>query len=427
LDLSPIDYAQTGIELRPGDPVCYIGNTFADRMQHHGWLETYIQHLHPDHELTFRNLGFAADELKTRPRSANFGDPNQWLTKCEADVVFCFFGYNEALRGDAGLKQFEKDLSELIDSMTAQKYNGKSAPRLVFFSPIGHENLKSPNLPDGSDNNANLKVYTESMQRICAAKQVPFVDLFNMSGGLYQRASEPLTMNGIHLLDRGNRTLAQSIIPKLFPGKTAPSDGTITQLREAVLDKNYHWFSRYRVVDGFNVYGGRSKLAWFDQSNADVMRREMEVFDVMTANRDRRVWAVATGSDLVVKDDNLPEELSVRPNKEGPLEGGAWPYLGAKEAISFEAPTEPGVYPYVCTYPGHWRRMYGALYVVPSFEQYQAQPDAYLAGLALPIKDTLLEQNTRGQQWTYDDLFADVKMPMGRSHEVGKASFKAAN
>ncbi len=61
--------------------------------------------------------------------------------------------------------------------------------------------------------------------------------------------------------------------------------------------------------------------------------REMEIFDVMTANRDRRINAIANGGDLEVKDDNIPAELSVKPNKEGPLEGGAWPYLGGEEAI----------------------------------------------------------------------------------------------
>jgi hypothetical protein len=65
-----------------------------------------------------------------------------------------------------------------------------------------------------------------------------------------------------------------------------------------VLDKNYHWFSRYRVVDEYNVFGGRSKLAWFGQSNADVMMREMEIFDVKTMNRDRKVWAVAKGRNV---------------------------------------------------------------------------------------------------------------------------------
>ena len=83
----------------------------------------------------------------------------------------------------------------------------------------------------------------------------------------------------------------------------------------------------------YNVFGGRSKLAWFNQSNADVMMREMEMFDVMTNNRDVHIFSIATGKPQPLKDDNLPQDLSVRPNKIGPLENGAWPYLGGKEAI----------------------------------------------------------------------------------------------
>src|SRR5262249_37625880 len=29
--------------IRPGDRICLIGNTLADRMQHFGWLETFLQ------------------------------------------------------------------------------------------------------------------------------------------------------------------------------------------------------------------------------------------------------------------------------------------------------------------------------------------------------------------------------------------------
>ena len=52
---------------------------------------------------------------------------------------------------------------------------------------------------------------------------------------------------------------------------------------------------------------------------------------------------------------------------------------GDSQALSFEAPKAPGMYPYVCTYPGHWRRMYGALYVVENLEEYEADPAGYLA------------------------------------------------
>jgi putative heme-binding domain-containing protein len=322
------------------DNVAYIGNTLADRMQHDGWLETYLHALLPQHELTFRNLGFSGDEIKLRQRADNFGDADMWLTKCSADVVFCFFGHNESLKGEAGLAGFATDLAAMIDHMRSQKYNGMSAPRLMMFSPLAHEDHKSPHLPDGIENNKNLTMYTDAMREVCKTKQVPFVDLFAISQNLYAAADKPLTMNGIHLHDHGNRALARAILTT--PGtpfaelskQELPSDADIAKLRDAVLDKNYHWFSRYRVVDEYNVFGGRSKLAWFGQSNADVMMREMEIFDVKTANRDRKVWAIANGSDLEVKDDNLPEELVVKPNKEGPLPGGAFEYLGGEEAIS---------------------------------------------------------------------------------------------
>src|SRR5690349_2282024 len=114
----PADDAK--LELRPGDHVCIIGNTLADRMQHDGWLETYIQSRFPKHQLVFRNLGFSGDELTLRLRSLHFGTPDEWLsgsapvpepnrlvsrhgvrdnrfelTNTRADVVFAFFGYNE--------------------------------------------------------------------------------------------------------------------------------------------------------------------------------------------------------------------------------------------------------------------------------------------------------------------------------------------
>jgi len=38
---------------------------------------------------------------------------------------------------------------------------------------------------------------------------------------------------------------------------------------------------------------------------------------------------------------------------------------GQTKSIKFTAPTQAGIYPYVCTYPGHGFIMYGAMYVTP--------------------------------------------------------------
>lgn len=324
----------TDLKLKKNDHISIIGNTLADRTQHDSWLETYIHAMHAELQLTFRNLAFPGDELKTRPREDNFGSPDEWLTKNESDVVFAFFGYNEALKGPAGLDSFRKDLTDVIDGMLAQKYNGDSAPQIVMFSPIAHEDLNDPNLPNGSKNNANLHLYTEAMRNVCAAKKVVFVDLFGPTQQLYSNSEKPLTMNGIHLLPHGNKALASVITESLF-GKKQPdcSPQELLTLNEAVKEKNYCWFSRYRVVDGYNVFGGRSKLNWFGQSNADVMMREMEIFDVMTANRDKKVWAVAAGKDYIVRDDNLPAELVVKPNKQGDKPDGSFSYLKPEETL----------------------------------------------------------------------------------------------
>ena len=52
--------------LQPGDHICIIGNTLAERMQHDGWLETLLHARFPQHDLVIRNLGFSGDEIATR-------------------------------------------------------------------------------------------------------------------------------------------------------------------------------------------------------------------------------------------------------------------------------------------------------------------------------------------------------------------------
>ena len=41
---------------------------------------------------------------------------------------------------------------------------------------------------------------------------------------------------------------------------------------------------------------------------------------------------------------------------------------GKSAPLEFTAPTEPGVYPYICTYPGHGMVMFGAMYVTKQSE-----------------------------------------------------------
>ncbi len=325
------------LELTGGSRICIVGNTLAERMQHDGWLETLIQSRFPEQELVFRNLGFSGDELTLRLRSRGFGSPDDHLRINKADVIFAFFGYNESFGGQAGLDKFKNDLSNFIKHTLSQKYNGKNAPRLVLFSPIAHENLRDRNLPDGSENNQRLELYTQTMAEASQAAGVLFVDLFRPTLDLYAASKEPLTINGIHLNEHGNRLLAEVIEKALFP-KEPPvrrDEAALEKIRTAVLQKNFYWFNRYRTVDGYSIYGGRADLRFVGgQTNRVVMQREMEVLDVMTANRDRRIWAVARGGDLKVDDSNTPPFIPVKTNKPGRGPGGKHLFLSGEEAIS---------------------------------------------------------------------------------------------
>ena len=80
---TPTSRAADDLVINRGARISIIGNTLADRMQHHGWLETNLHALFPAYEITLRNLGFPGDQLTSRQRSDNFGNADQWLTKIE--------------------------------------------------------------------------------------------------------------------------------------------------------------------------------------------------------------------------------------------------------------------------------------------------------------------------------------------------------
>jgi putative heme-binding domain-containing protein len=322
------------IEIKPGDHIAIIGNTLADRMQHDGWLETYLQAQFPTHKLVVRNLGFSGDELTLRLRSADFGTPDQWLTKTKADVVLAFFGYNESWAGKEGLAAFNRDLDAFVQHTLAQKFNGKTAPRLVLFSPIAMEGPRGRDLPEPGAANERLKLYTTAIANVAQARGVAFVDLFAPTSSLYENAPEPLTINGVHLNENGNRRLAAEVVSRLMPWANRINVDTLIKLREAVLDKSFFWFNRYRTVDGYSIFGGRADLSFTDgQTNRVVAQREMEVLDVMTANRDERIWAVAQGKEVVVDDSNTPPFIPVKTNKPGAGPNGEHIFLSGEEAI----------------------------------------------------------------------------------------------
>ena len=322
------------LKLDKGTHICLIGNTLGERMQHDGWLETLIQSRFPQDQITVRNLAVAADEVVLRQRVEGFGTPDEWLGREKADVIFAFFGYNESFGGEKGLDKFKKDLDAFVKHTQGEKYNGKAAPKLVLFSSIAQEKIASdPNLPDNAANNKNIKRYADATAEVAKANGVTYVDLYTPTLDLYGKESKPLTIDCIHLTAEGDHHVGQIIVNDLFPGGAAADTAALEKLRQAVIDKDFYFFWHYRTNDGYNVYGKRSDIVYAGVSNREVLQREMEVLDVLAANRDKRVWAIANGKDLKVDDSNTPPFIDTPTNAPGPLPGGAYPYMSAEEVV----------------------------------------------------------------------------------------------
>ena len=339
------------LTLQTGDRVAILGNTLAERLQHDGWFEARLHARFPEHKLAIRNLGFSGDELKLRIRSAGFGTPDEWLTRVQADVVLAMFGHGESYAGEAGIDAFKTDLADFIKHTQSQQYNGRSVPRLAIVGPLAFEKLGDINLPDGVADNERRALYTAAMAEVCQAHGVPFVDLYAASRAAYEAEQQPLTINGVHLSEYGNQIISRAIDKALFENapagdsKPAAADDTALEpLRKAVADKSFFWFERYRTVDGYSIYGQRADLKFVaGQTNRTVMQREMEVLDVMTANRDVRVWAVAGGKDIRVDDGNVPQPVEVVSNVGGKsksssaVKEGSLNYISGEEAIKYMA------------------------------------------------------------------------------------------
>ncbi|NBP79961.1 hypothetical protein EBU58_04445, partial [bacterium] len=271
---SPATAAPLTIE--EGDHICIIGGGVADAMQHTGWLEVMLQSRFPQSQLVIRNLAVDGDELELskRLRSADFGSPDQWLTGAApiprpndiadtsivrenrfelvgtgADVIMAFFGSNEAHAGPEGIDAFKTTLATFIDHTLSQRYNGVSAPRLVLFTPIGHEHLGAKDhtkrhFPDGTAHNENIRLYVAAMEEVCAAKDVPCVDIFTPSLEAFGRFDSPLTIDGIHPNAAGDRVIAGIIDEALFGMHPARDEQSLQRLQLAVADKNFTWFNR---------------------------------------------------------------------------------------------------------------------------------------------------------------------------------------
>ena len=199
----------------PGDRIALVGNTYADQLRIHGYLETFLLQRTQGEPVSIRNLGWGGDMLTIRERPTNFPSETSTLTEHKTDLIIACFGMGESFDGPEGIPEFEKNLKAFIASHKGKKYNGQSEVRLAMISPIAQEDL-GVSTPKSVQRNRNLKSYVQSMQAVCLQEGVPFTDLYEPTIYLMEDKNAPkITENGIRLNEYGywatSRTLADSL------------------------------------------------------------------------------------------------------------------------------------------------------------------------------------------------------------------------
>lgn len=325
-------------------------------MMNFGHFETEMHVRYPDSTLFIRNMcdggntpGFRPHASRVSPWAfpgaekfqtelANYSDSqghfeteDQWLTRLQADVIIAFFGYNESFQGEAGLQNYKDELDAFIQYTRTQKYNGKATPELVIVSPIAFEDLSSRyDLPNGIQENANLKLYADAMREIAQKNNVPFVDAFSPSAEWYKNTEHDLTIDGSQLNDEGYAKFSKLLADEVFGASTPVADNNRALIHDAVMEKNWMWHNDIKIPNGVHVYGRRFNPYGPENYPAEIIKvREM------TAIRDTAIWKAANGEkmDLTAADSktsHLPEvKTNYNPEKNGSLD-----YLYGQDAVN---------------------------------------------------------------------------------------------
>jgi glucose/arabinose dehydrogenase len=286
LGVAPVR-AQDAFELRDGDRVLFIGDTFFEREVDYGWIETRLTERFADRAVTFRNLGWAADTPMGRAR-ASFDwnkSPGEWLVRVKEQlalvkptVAFLSYGTTAVLDGDASIEALRGELPKLMDAI--QEVSGGPV-RFVLFGPAPRgSGFLTPGEIVGRE--AALNKANDVIRDVASARKAGFVDLLGPT-------LVPGEMrDGVHWTDAGYRQASAVIVERLGLGSapSGKSNAGEELLNRAIRKKNELFFHRWRPSNWTYLFGFRKHEQ--GQNSVEIPR-----FDPLIAGWDARLRGLA--------------------------------------------------------------------------------------------------------------------------------------
>jgi glucose/arabinose dehydrogenase len=269
-------------ELKDGDRVLFIGDTFFEREVDYGHIETRLTAAFPDRTVTFRNLGWAADTPMGRSRASfDWNKPEtEWLKRVKEQVAlvrptvaFLSYGMTAALdlsgtgasaaERNAAIEKFKTDLGKLMDAI--EEVSGQKV-RFVLLGPLQRDAGTDTEKEIAQFNNGSLREIDDATRQLAQSRQARFVSL----SGLRYWAKD-----GIHSDQSGYEDIADELLRELGqkvasragsefvtekgrkPGGAYPDLVQYETLRSAIRKKNELFFHRWRPANWTYLLGFR--------------------------------------------------------------------------------------------------------------------------------------------------------------------------
>ena len=321
------------VKIQKDSRIVLVGNNLGSRMMEYGDFDTELQTRFPDYNLFIRNIcspgntpGFRPHPSRNSPwafpgaekfnpefdintgSEGHFPTEDEWLIELKPDVILGFFGYNESFRGPEGIEDFKGEIAAFIDHTKSQDYNGGKGSTLVLISPIAFEDLTDKfDLPDGKEFNKNIQLYAAAMQQVAKDKNVPFLDVFDITQKWYEQSSDYLTIDGSQLSEKAYEKFADYLVSSIFGKGEGKASSHKAEIKKAVLEKDWIWTQDFKIPNGVHAYGRR-----FNPFGPENYPFEIKKLREMGYIRDTAIWKAAKGEsyDLAAMDKNtlkLPE------------------------------------------------------------------------------------------------------------------------
>lgn len=190
--------------LQDGERVLFVGNSLFENDLLYGYLELALTTRWPDRNVTFRNIGWAGDNVFGEARSYFTNPPTPYelllkqITDAKPTLVFVAYGGIEAYAGEEGIADFTKGLHALTDTIS------RLGAKTVLLSPIPL--FSNTSAESSNERNETLAQYTTTISQIATSRDAFFIDIFNPLKELGKTIT--LSDNGFHLNEAGYYQLA---------------------------------------------------------------------------------------------------------------------------------------------------------------------------------------------------------------------------